>query len=154
MYLISSLLAILVFFFQFSYIFARCSEILEFLCLPTKNFYYYCIFKIFRLFNKSTKLLYSIEFKQICILLYIWKEREMKKKSSQNFLTFDSWILLELLCLSKVFIYKSCHEPFLLVQCATYTFQPSQSCNFKKIKVYETKLFINNIIFASFLNLN
>ena len=30
----------------------------------------------------------------------------------------------------------------------------SQSCNLKKLKVYEAKQFIQNIIFASFANLN
>ena len=45
-------------------------------------------------------------------------------------------------------------ELSLAVQCKTCTIQPSQSCNFKKLKVYETKLNIQNIVIAFFIDIN
>ena len=41
-------------------------------------------------------------------------------------------------------------ELSLAVQCKTCTIQPSQSCNFKKLKVFETKLNIQNMVIAFF----
>ena len=43
-------------------------------------------------------------------------------------------------------------ELSLLLKGTTYTFGTAQSCNFKKLKVYKTK--ISYIIFASFFDLN
>ena len=37
--------------------------------------------------------------------------------------------------------YKYCGELSLLLQGTTYTFGTAQSCNFKKMKVYKTKLY-------------
>ena len=36
--------------------------------------------------------------------------------------------------INKVVVYKFCGELFLIVQCITYTFGPSQSCNFNLFK--------------------
>ena len=113
--------------------------VVEVLCLRNDNFHYYYFLLSIRFLDCSIKapncyIPLSLN-KSASFYIFEKKEREKEKKSSQNFLTFDSWILLELLCLSKVLICKSCYEPFLLVQCATYTLQLSQSCNFKKIKV-------------------
>ena len=46
----------------------------------------------------------------------------------------------------KLFVYKSCGELSLAVQCKTCTTRPSQSCNFKKLKVYETKPYFTFVI--------
>ena len=154
MYLISSLLAILVFFFNFRIYLQDVQKSWSFFAYPLRIFIIIVSLRFLDCSIKAPNCYIPLSLNKSASFFIFEKKERDEKKSSQNFLTFDSWILLELLCLSKVFIYKSCHEPFLLVQCATYTFQPSQSCNFKKIKVYETKLFINNIIFASFLNLN
>ena len=53
----------------------------------------------------------------------------------------------------KLIVYKSCGELYLAVQCKTCTVWPSQSCNFKKLKVYETKLNIQNIVIAFFIDM-
>ena len=42
--------------------------------------------------------------------------------------------------LHKVNVYKSCGEQFTLLHCKPCTFGLVKSCNFKNLKVYETKL--------------
>ena len=56
----------------------------------------------------------------------------------------------------KVFVYKSCDELSLLVQCTTSTFGPAQSCNLKKLKssFYETKLEIVKMTQINFISRN
>ena len=43
----------------------------------------------------------------------------------------------------KVIINKTCGELFHLMQPPIFTFGPSWSCNFKKLQVYATKLYMN-----------
>ena len=57
------------------------------------------------------------------------------------------YVTCEHIAPNKVEIYKSYGAEVslihtLVVQCTTYTFGPAQSCNFKKMKVYETKLYL------------
>ena len=54
----------------------------------------------------------------------------------------------------RVIVYKSHGEQCLLVQCKTCTFVLAQSSSFKKLKVYETKQYVYNDIFAYFINKN
>ena len=57
--------------------------------------------------------------------------------------------LLTIMCSPKSLNIK--HDLSILVPCTACQFGPAQSCNFKNIKAYETKLFIYNVMLASFI---